>query len=243
MKAFLIAILALLLATPVQADEGMWPFNHVPVEQIKRKHGFAVSAGFLARLQKGSVRFNNGGSGSFVSPGGLAMTNHHVASDCIKKLSSKEKDYIADGFYAEAASAEMKCPDLELNVLMTIDTVTDQINAKLKPDMSEKERFEAQRAATADVEKECKDRTEERCDVVKLYEGGIFDLYEYKKYTDVRLVFAPEFPAAFFGGDQDNFTYPRYCLDVAFVRVYEDGKPITSPSYLPWSKTGRRMRS
>ncbi len=239
MKAFLIALCSLLLALPaVQADEGMWPFNYVPVEQIKRKHGFQVSADFLARLQKGSVRFNNGGSGSFVSPGGLAMTNHHVASDCIKKLSSKEKDYIADGFYAEAASAEMKCPDLELNVLMTIDTVTEQINAKLKPDMSEKERFEAQRAATADVEKECKDRTGERCDVVKLYEGGIFDLYEYKKYTDVRLVFAPEFPAAFFGGDQDNFTYPRYCLDVAFVRVYEDGKPITSPSYLPWSKNG-----
>ena len=166
MKAFLIAIFTLLVALPLaQADEGMWPFNHVPVEQIKQKHGFEVSAEFLNRLQKGSVRFNNGGSGSFVSPGGLVMTNHHVASDCIKKLSSQAKDYIADGFYAEAGSDEMKCPDLELNVLMKIDTVTEQINAKVNPGMSEKERFETQRAATADVEKECKDRTGERCDV------------------------------------------------------------------------------
>ena len=239
MTTFRIATLTLLLAVPaVQADEGMWPFNHVPVEQIKQKYGFQVTDDFLARLQKGSVRFNNGGSGSFVSPIGLVMTNHHVASDCIKKLSSKEKDYIADGFYAGATSDELKCPDLELNVLMKIDTVTEQINAKLNDEMSEKERFEAQRAATADIEKECKDRTGERCDVVKLYQGGIFDLYEYKKYTDVRLIFAPEFPAAFFGGDQDNFTYPRYCLDVAFVRVYEDGRPIESPAFLPWSKNG-----
>ncbi len=239
MKNLPVVVCGLLFALPpTQADEGMWPFNHVPVEQIKHKHGFEVSANFLNQLQKGSVRFNNGGSGSFVSPGGLVMTNHHVASDCIKKLSSKEKDYVADGFYAKAGSAEMKCPDLELNVLMKMDTVTSRINEKVRPDMSEKERFETQRATTADVEKECKDHTGERCDVVKLYQGGIFDLYKYKKYTDVRLVFAPEFPAAFFGGDQDNFTYPRYCLDVAFVRVYEDGKPIASPAFLPWSRNG-----
>ena len=239
MKTVLRAACSLLLVLPLaQADEGMWPFNHVPFEQIKKKRGFQVGTDLLERLQKGSVRFNNGGSGSFVSAGGLVMTNHHVASDCIKKLSSKEKDYIADGFYADAASAELKCPDLELNVLMKIETVTGQINKKVLSGMSEKERFEAQRAATADVEKECKDHTGERCDVVKLYEGGIFDLYEYKRYTDVRLVFAPEFPAAFFGGDKDNFTYPRYCLDVAFVRVYEDDKPITSPAFLPWSENG-----
>ena len=134
MKNFLVVVCCLLFALPlVQADEGMWPFNHVPVKLIKQKHGFEAGADFLARLQKGSIRFNNGGSGSFVSPGGLIMTNHHIASDCIKKLSSKEKDYIADGFYAEAAAAEMKCPDLELNVLMKMDTVTERINAKLKP--------------------------------------------------------------------------------------------------------------
>ena len=233
------ALIALGLAgLPAAADEGMWPFNRLPLEQIEKVHGVTIDSEFIERLRKASVRFNNGGSASFVSAKGLVMTNHHVASDCIKKLSSKEKDYIQDGFHAETASAEMKCPDLEINVLMSIETVTDRINAKVTPEMTEKDRFEAQRAATAEVEKACKDETGLRCDVVKLYAGGIFDLYRYQRYTDVRLVFAPEFHAAFFGGDPDNFTYPRYCMDVAFLRVYEDERPIKSPAYLRWSKQG-----
>ena len=223
---------------PLSADEGMWPYNHLPLEQIESNYGVTLDSAFAERLQRASVRFNNGGSASFVSANGMVMTNHHVASDCIKKLSSKDKDYIQDGFYADKASAELKCPDLEINVLMSIETVTDRINAKVTPDMAPKDRFEAQRAATAEVEKACKDETGLRCDVVKLYAGGIFDLYRYQRYTDVRLVFAPQFYAAFFGGDPDNFTYPRYCMDVAFLRVYEDDKPIKSPAYLPWSKNG-----
>ena len=236
----LLTLLVLLVSTGrlAHADEGMWPFNHLPLEQIKKQHGADLDAKFVDRLQRASVRFNNGGSASFVSPHGLVMTNHHVAADCIKKLSSKEKDYIQDGFYAAQEVAELKCPDLEINVLMSIETVTDRINQKVTEGMDEKDRFEAQRAATAEVEKECKDETGLRCDVVKLYEGGIFDLYRYKRYTDVRLAFAPEFLAAFFGGDPDNFTYPRYCMDVSFLRVYGDGKPIESPAYLPWSKNG-----
>ena len=231
--------LAALLATlPLTADEGMWPYNHLPLDQIENNYGVKLNSKFAERLQRASVRFNNGGSASFVSANGMVMTNHHVASDCIKKLSSKEKDYIQDGFYADKASAELKCPDLEINVLTSIETVTDRINAKLTPDMAPKDRFEAQRAATAEVEKACKDETGLRCDVVKLYAGGIFDLYRYQRYTDVRLVSAPQFYAAFFGGDPDNFTYPRYCMDVSFLRVYEDDKPITSPTYLPWSKNG-----
>ena len=233
------ALIALGLAgLPAAADEGMWPFNRLPLEQIKKVHGVTIDSEFIERLRQASVRFNNGGSASFVSANGLVMTNHHVASDCIKKLSSKEKDYVQDGFHAETASAEMKCPDLEVNVLMSIETVSDRINAKVTPEMTEKERFEAHRAATAEVEKACKDETGLRCDVVKLYAGGIFDLYRYQRYTDVRLVFAPEFYAAFFGGDPDNFTYPRYCMDVAFLRVYEDERPIKSPAYLRWSKKG-----
>lgn len=233
------ALIALGLAgLPAAADEGMWPFNRLPLEQIEKVHGVTIDSEFIERLRKASVRFNNGGSASFVSAKGLVMTNHHVASDCIKKLSSKEKDYIQDGFHAGTASAEMKCPDLEINVLMSIETVTDRINAKVTPEMTEKDRFEAQRAATAEVEKACKDETGLRCDVVKLYAGGIFDLYRYQRYTDVRLVFAPEFHAAFFGGDPDNFTYPRYCMDVAFLRVYEDERPIKSPAYLRWSNQG-----
>jgi hypothetical protein len=233
----LIFLLAIAVMS-ASADEGMWPFNHLPREQLKKLHGVDLDAKFADRLQRASVRFNNGGSASFVSPNGLVMTNHHVASDCIKKLSSKEKDYIQDGFYAAEESAELQCPDLEINVLMSIETVTDRINAKVTAEMEEKDRFEAQRAATAEVEKECKDKTGMRCDVVKLYEGGIFDLYRYQRHTDVRLAFAPEFLAAFFGGDPDNFTYPRYCMDVSFLRVYEEGKPIKSPAHLPWSKNG-----
>ena len=229
---------ALVAALPIVADEGMWPYNHLPLDQIENNYGVKLDTKFAERLQRASVRFNNGGSASFVSANGLVMTNHHVASDCIKKLSSKEKDYIQDGFYAGKASEEMKCPDLEINVLMNIETVTDRINAKVTPDMPPKDRFEAQRAATAEVEKACKDETGLRCDVVKLYAGGIFDLYRYQRYTDVRLVFAPEFYAAFFGGDPDNFTYPRYCMDVAFLRVYQDGKPVKAPAYLPWSRNG-----
>ena len=233
-----VLLVLLLSATVAPADEGMWPYNHLPLDQLRENYGFEADAAFFENLQLASVRFNNGGSGSFVSPRGLAMTNHHVASDCIKKLSSETKDYMKDGFYATRQSAELKCPDLELNVLLKIETVTGRVNKNVKPEMSEKERLDAQKASTADIEKDCRDSTLNRCDVVNLYSGGIFDLYQYKRYTDVRLVFAPEFLAAFFGGDKDNFTYPRYCLDVSFLRVYENDRPIEPAAYLPWSGDG-----
>ncbi len=230
--------LCLVLPFVSRAEEGMWPYNRLPLDHLKQKYAFAPDAGFLERLQKASVRFNNGGSGSFVSPNGLVMTNHHIASDCLKQLSSEKKDYIRDGFSAARRSAELKCPTLELNVLMGIETVTEQVNRKVTPEMSDADRLEAQRAATARIEKDCQDSTLMRCDVVNLYNGGIFDLYKYARYTDVRLVFAPEFQAAFFGGNTDNFTYPRYCLDVSFLRVYKDDKPIESPAFLPLSASG-----
>jgi hypothetical protein len=216
----------------------MWPYNRVPLDHVKQKYEFSPDAAFLERLQKASVRLNNGGSGSFVSPNGLVMTNHHVASDCIKKLSSDKKDYIHDGFSAARRTAELKCPDLELNVLMAIENVTEQVNRGVTAEMSDADRLEAQRAETARIEKDCQDSTLLRCDVVNLYHGGIFDLYKYQRYTDVRLVFAPEFQAAFFGGDPDNFTYPRYCLDVAFLRVYKGDRPIESPAFMPLSTAG-----
>ena len=227
-----------LLPGVIHAAEGMWPYNRLPVDELQKKYKFAPDAAFLERLQKASVRLNNGGSGSFVSPNGLLMTNHHVASDCIKKLSSEKKDYIKDGFAAARRSAELKCPDLEINVLMEIENVTERVNRDVTAEMSDADRLEAQRAATARIEKDCQDSTLMRCDVVNLYHGGIFDLYKYARHTDVRLVFAPEFQAAFFGGDPDNFTYPRYCLDVAFLRVYKDGRPIDSPAVMPLSTAG-----
>ena len=238
MKLLAIVLLGVLSSTSTQADEGMWPYNRVPRDALKQKYGFDATDDFLERLQLASVRFNNGGSGAFVSPKGLIATNHHIAADCIKKLSSEKKDYIKEGFYADRSSAELKCPDLELNVLVEIEPVTEQVNKPLRPEMSDKERFEAQRSATADIEKDCRDSTLLRCDVVSLYRGSAFDLYKYKKYTDVRLVFAPERWAAFFGGDPDNFTFPRYCLDAAFVRVYEKGRPLEPKAFLPWSRSG-----
>jgi hypothetical protein len=230
--------LCFLLPAALHAAEGMWPYNRLPNDELKVKYQFEPGAPFLERLQKASVRFNNGGSGSFVGPNGLAMTNHHIASDCIRKLSSEKKDYIQDGFTAARRSDEMKCPDLEVNVLMQIETVTEQVNRNVTPEMSDAERLETQRANTARIEIDCRDSTLMRCDVVNLYNGGIFDLYKYARYTDVRLVFAPEFGAAFFGGDPDNFTYPRFCLDAAFLRVYKDDRPIESPAYMPLSLAG-----
>lgn len=231
-------LISLLITPSLMADEGMWTYNRLPLQQLKADHDFAPSAELLTRLQKGSVRLNNGGSGSFVSPNGLVMTNHHVASDCIRKVSSEEKDYIADGFYASTRARELKCPDLELNVLMEIETVTDQVNRNVKDEMDDAAKRETQQAEIARIQKDCRDSTLMRCDVVSLYAGGIFDLYKYKRYTDIRLVFAPEFQAAFFGGDPDNFTFPRYCLDVSFLRVYDNGRPIASPAVLPWDTTG-----
>jgi hypothetical protein len=220
------------------ADEGMWLFNHAPVEKIKAKYGFTLTPAWLEHVQLSSVRFNNGGSGSFVSADGLAFTNHHVAQTCLHGLSTATKDLYKTGFYAKSYAEEPKCPDLELNVLVGIDDVTDQVNAGIKPGMTAAASGTAQRAAMAQVEADCNHATSLRCDVVTLYSGAIFHLYKYKKYTDVRLVFAPEFDIAFFGGDPDNFEFPRYDLDVAFFRVYENGKPARLEHYLKWSAGG-----
>src|SRR5581483_9236555 len=193
---------------------------------------------WLDAVRLGSVRFNNGGSGSFVSPDGLTFTNHHVGAICVQQLSTPGHDYIKEGFYAKTQAEEARCPDLELNQLVEIEDVTTTIEAAAKPGMSPAEAGRAQRAAMSRVEKECAGATGLRCDVVTLYSGEIYNLYKYKKYTDVRLVFAPEFDAAFFGGDPDNFTYPRYDLDITFFRVYENDKPAHLTNYLKWSPVG-----
>jgi hypothetical protein len=228
-----------LLAAPLTAaDEGMWLYNAPPLDRIEKVYGFRPTQQWLDHLRLSSVRFNNGGSGSFVSAEGLTMTNHHVGSDCIQGLSSKEKDYMAAGFLAEKREDEGRCPDLELNVLMSITDVTAEVNNGLKPEMDAGSRSAAQRAAMARIEKQCTTDTGLRCDVVVLYEGGAFHLYRYKKFTDVRLVFAPEEKIAAFGGDPDNFNFPRYDLDMAFFRVYENNRPAKTPHFLKWSAGG-----
>jgi hypothetical protein len=220
------------------ADEGMWLYNAAPKDKIKAKYGFEVTQSWLDHVRLSSVRFNNGGSGSFVSPDGLTFTNHHVGAACVQQLSTEGRDYIKTGFYAKTQAEEAKCPNLELNELVGIEDVTDKINAGVKAGMSAAEAGASQRAAMSQVEKDCTTATGLRCDVVTFYSGQVYNLYKYKKYTDVRLVFAPEFDIAFFGGDPDNFTYPRYDLDITFFRVYENDKPAHLDNYLKWSPTG-----
>ena len=235
-----LATLATLLVAgfAVRADEGMWTFNNFPKQMVQQRYGFTPSDTWLDHVRLSSVRFNNGGSGAFVSPEGLVMTNHHVGSDCIHELGSAAHDYMTEGFYAPTRDQEARCPNLELNVLMGIEDVTAAINAGVKPEMTAAARQTEQRGAMARLEKECTERTGLRCDVVTLYEGGLFNLYRYKKYIDVRLVFAPEADIAFYGGDPDNFTYPRYDLDVAFLRVYENNQPARIEHYLVWNPHG-----
>jgi len=230
--------MACLLPGEAPADEGMWLFNNPPKKLLQEKYHFAPDDDWYLHLQRSSVRFNSGGSGSFVSADGLVMTNHHVGADCLQKLSTKERDLIAEGFYARTPEEEIRCVDLELNVLQSIADVTERINAAVQPGMSSAEANQARRAAMNTVEKESLDRTGLRSDVVTLYHGGLYHLYRFKKYTDIRIVFAPEKDIAFFGGDPDNFEYPRYDLDVCFFRVYEDGKPAQIERYLRWSAKG-----
>lgn len=240
LAALFIASSLALRVPNARADEGMWTFNNVPKAEIKKRYGFDVTDAWLKKVQLASVRFNSGGSGSFVSPDGLVLTNHHIASDTLQKISTPEKDYIKDGFYAPTRDKEVKAPDLELNVLMSIEDVTERVNNAVRPGMSTADANAARRAEIAKIEEESNKATGLRSDVITLYQGGQYNLYRYKKYTDVRLVFAPEFKVAFFGGDPDNFTYPRYDLDMALFRVYENGQPIKSPDYFKWSTKGAR---
>ena len=221
-------------------DEGMWPFNNVPRADIKRKYGFEVTDDWLREVQLASVRFNNGGSGSFVSPNGLVLTNYHIVEDIVSELSTPQKDYAKEGFVARTQADELKAPSLELNVLESIEDVTDRVNAAVNPSMSAPEANAARRAAIGGIESESSKATGLRSDVVTLYQGGQYNLYRYKKYTDVRLVFVPEFQAAFFGGDPDNFNFPRFNIDMALVRVYENDQPVKAQHYFKWSRVGAK---
>jgi hypothetical protein len=230
--------LAVLAATAARADEGMWTFDNPPAKRLQELYNFTASPQWLERIRLASVRFNDGGSGSFVSPDGLMITNHHVGLACIQNLSTKEHDYVKEGYLAPSREKEPACPGYEVNVLMSIEDVSARVLAAAKPGGSDKEQGDARKAARAGIEKECADKTGLRCDVVRLYQGSEYHLYTYKKYTDVRLVFAPEQPMAFFGGDPDNFTFPRHDLDIAIFRAYEGGRPAQPAAYLPWSPKG-----
>ena len=234
-------LLAALLVTPAlaSADEGMWTFNNFPKDRVEKAYGFKVTDAWLDNVQRSSVRLAQGCSASFVSERGLVMTNHHCAHSCIEQLSTKEKDFVKAGFLARADADEVKCPELEVNQLIEITSVTARMK-KATEGKSGRDFFVAQRGEQAAIEKECQTAETLRCEVVSLYRGGIYDLYKYQRYQDVRLVFAPEFAIAFFGGDPDNFMFPRYDLDVAFVRVYEGAKPAKLKNWLRWSAAGAK---
>ena len=218
-----------------RADEGMWLFNDVPRAHLAEAYGFEPSDEWLQHLMLSSVRLNSGGSGSFVSSDGLVLTNHHVASETLFKISTDEANYLEDGFLAKKLGDEIKAPDLEINQLVSIEDVTERVAGAIKEGMSPEEAGKARQAAMAEIEKESLEATGLRSDIVTLYGGARYHLYRYKKYTDVRVVFAPEAAIAFFGGDADNFEYPRYCLDVTLLRVYEDGKPAKIEHFLEWN--------
>jgi len=214
------------------ADEGMWLFNALPAEQLKQRHNFDVDEAWTKHLMLASVRFNSGGSASFISSNGLVLTNHHVASETLYKLSTPERDLASQGYYATSMAEELKAPDLELNQLVSIEDVTDKVNAAVTEQMDAAAASKARQAAMANIEQASNQATGLRSDVVTLYGGGRYHLYRYKKYTDVRLVWAPEAKIAFFGGDADNFEYPRYCLDVTIFRVYENDQPAKIDNFL-----------
>jgi Peptidase S46 len=243
MKHFVPFVIAsLVISLPVtstsRADEGFWLFNAPPLNQLQSKYHFTPDAAWLERLQKSTVRVSGLGTGSFVSADGLLLTNHHIASDALQKFGDAEHNYLRDGFYAATPAEEKRCYDLELSVLESIEDVTSRVNAAVPAGATAEQALAARRKAMAEVEQESNKTTGLRSEIVTLFQGASYQLYRYKVYTDVRLVFAPESGIAAFGGDPDNFEYPRYALDICLFRVYENNQPVHPQYYLRFNADG-----
>ena len=232
--AILLTILGFTFST--SAEEGMWTLNNFPAAKVKEQFGFAPDAKWLEHARLSSARFGNGCSSSFVSSNGLLMTNHHCATACIQDLSTPENDLLSKGFYAKTAAEEKRCPGLEVQRLEEIEDVTERMTAATKG-RKDDEFTTAFNMAKAELSKQCAATEDRDCEVVTLYGGGKYELYKYRRFPDVRLVFAPEKAIAAFGGDPDNFMFPRYDLDVSFLRVYDKDTPLKPAHYFKWART------
>jgi hypothetical protein len=239
MKRLALCVAMLVLSPVLFAAEGMWTLDNLPKADLKKRYGFEPDAAWVDKVMRASVRLAGGCSGSFVSADGLVMTNHHCANECIQQLSTAKKDYMADGFLARKRTEELACPTMELNRLEQISDVTDRIN-QATAGKSGKDYSAAQKAEKSTIEANCvgADKDAVRCDVVELYQGGVYKLYRYRRFQDVRLVWAPEKDIAFFGGDPDNFNFPRYDLDISLVRAYENGAPAKVKDFFSFSAAG-----
>ncbi len=242
-RATLLAVLLLaglaFLAQSMRADEGMWTFDNFPSRTVAAKYGFAPSQDWLNHVRLASLRIAGGCSASFISPEGLVMTNHHCVVECVEQISTPKDNFVDDGFIAKTDAEERKCPAFELDQLVEIRDVTKDVQGAIAGKTGH-EANRALHAKEAELQQSCGSGENVRCDVVSLYHGGVYDLYHYKRYTDVRLVFAPEYAEAQFGGDPDNFNFPRFDFDIGLLRAYEGGKPASSPEYLRWSGDGSK---
>jgi len=238
-KSILASILCAVFlgAQPVHADEGMWTFDNFPSSKVKERYGFAPDGAWLDHVRESAVRLTTGCSASVVSKDGLVLTNHHCVVGCEQTMSTAAQDYVAQGFLTHARSEERQCPGMQAEILRQITDVTAQVQSAIAAG-DPKDAIKSRDAATAKIADEaCQGDATSRCQVVSLYKGGQYKLYKYRKYSDVRLVFAPEFSISFFGGDLDNFNFPRFCLDSAFLRLYENGQPVQTTTHLKWRRS------
>ena len=230
----LLTLLCGILAPQARADEGMWTFDNFPAVAVKQKLGVDITPAWLDRVRTATVRLSNC-TASFVSPDGLILTNHHCAEACLAQLSSAQNDLLRNGFVTATREGELRCQTQYADVLMKMEDITAKVNAATRG-LGDKEANEARKKTLTLLEQECEKaagtRDPRRCESVRLYEGGQYFLYQYKRYSDVRLVFAPEQSIAAFGGDPDNFQFPRWCLDMSMLRAYENGKPAATPNHL-----------
>jgi hypothetical protein len=245
MKRLIAALILVLPAATLLAEEGMWTLDNLPTGKIQDTYGVEIDDGWLARVQRATTRIEGGCTGSFVSPDGLVLTNHHCVRRCVMQISSAENNVDEEGFLASNRSEEVRCESEQLSVLVEAEEITAQVMEAIEG-KAEVEANEARKQTLTRLEQACEDASLESatgklsCETVSLYNGGQYFLYKYKRYDDVRLVFVPEAPIAAFGGDPDNFNFPRWCLDMSFLRAYENGEPAKTPDYLTWRAEGAK---